>query len=190
MPFWSLLCSLQVEKSNCIYVSCDSSNEVDVILQGSSTQPMKSKLIHTSHHVRRTTWITVQRKPFLKPHPMATRLSIASPALTATKRIQAPIHSSGFLTSENTSYKKPTERRLRYRQTHRPFHTTRSLKSTSPKYTYRIAASFTAKDEAYNPSKNKYNFNPSTKIQVDPHNKALRPDSGQDSFFVSQIRNF
>jgi protein phosphatase PTC7 len=58
--------------------------------------------------------------------------------------------------------------------------------STS-KFTYGIAASFTAKDRRYNPGLNIFNFNPYNQILARRKDKRTRPDSGQDAFFVSRI---
>jgi protein phosphatase PTC7 len=66
---------------------------------------------------------------------------------------------------------------------------TRALQSSSPtqpQYTYRLAASYTAKDIPYNPAKNVTAFNPYTRSS--PHkDKSSRPASGQDAFFISRI---
>ncbi|OWP00386.1 5-azacytidine resistance protein azr [Marssonina coronariae] len=66
------------------------------------------------------------------------------------------------------------------------FHTTRVALS-SPKFTYGIAASFTAKDHHYNPDTNVFSFNPYNRIRARRKDKRTRPDSGQDAFFVSRI---
>ncbi|KAK0119866.1 hypothetical protein ONS95_011296 [Cadophora gregata] len=68
----------------------------------------------------------------------------------------------------------------------RAFSTSRSSLSTS-KFTYGIAASFTAKDRRYNPDTNVFNFNPYNRIRARRKDKRTRPDSGQDAFFVSRV---
>ncbi|KAK2624461.1 hypothetical protein QTJ16_006411 [Diplocarpon rosae] len=68
----------------------------------------------------------------------------------------------------------------------RCFHTTRRALS-SPRFTYGIAASFTAKDRHYNPDTNVFSFNPYNRIRARRKDKRTRPDSGQDAFFVSRI---
>lgn len=64
---------------------------------------------------------------------------------------------------------------------------TSSASSSSPKYSYRIAASYTAKDVPYNPVKNVFNFSPYSVINKNRKDKSTRPESGQDAFFVSSI---
>lgn len=68
----------------------------------------------------------------------------------------------------------------------RSFHTTSSSQS-HPKFSYGIAASFTAKDRRYNPETNVFNFNPYNHIKARRKDKRTRPDSGQDAFFVSRV---
>ncbi|KAH7308853.1 5-azacytidine resistance protein azr1 [Rhexocercosporidium sp. MPI-PUGE-AT-0058] len=75
----------------------------------------------------------------------------------------------------------------KYRQTtFRSFTTLRSTIS-NPKFTYGIAASFTAKDRRYNPDTNVFNFNPYNHIRARRKDKRTRPDSGQDAFFISRV---
>ncbi|KAB5580480.1 5-azacytidine resistance protein azr1 [Coniochaeta sp. 2T2.1] len=76
---------------------------------------------------------------------------------------------------------------------------TRTLRSSSSspsqphKYIYNVAASYIAKDHPYDPATHIFHFNPYNRVQrPDPSrgavaNKASRPDSGQDAFFVSRI---
>jgi len=131
---------------------------------------------------------------------MAPRTSIASSALAATKakpclsRSQWLVQSASFVTSSKPSGSKllqiqPDRLRCHQTTTYRTFHSSPSSHSTAPKHSYRISASFTAKDAPYNPTKNVFNFNPFTRIQThqDAQNKSKRPDSGQDAFFVSRI---
>ena len=68
----------------------------------------------------------------------------------------------------------------------RSFHASRTLSSSS-KFTYGIAASFTAKDRRYNPDTNVFNFNPYNHIRARRKDKRTRPDSGQDAFFISRV---
>ncbi|KAI9713333.1 MAG: hypothetical protein M1812_006692 [Candelaria pacifica] len=67
--------------------------------------------------------------------------------------------------------------------TRRSFHTSPALSSSDPAFTYRIAASFSAKGRRFNPDTNLYNFNPFTPAT----HKGNRPESGQDAFFVSRL---
>ncbi|KAI9746075.1 MAG: hypothetical protein M1818_000756 [Claussenomyces sp. TS43310] len=55
------------------------------------------------------------------------------------------------------------------------------------KFSYGIAASFTAKDVRYNPEKDRFDFNPFDPIYKRRKDRRTRPASGQDAFFVSQI---
>lgn len=73
-----------------------------------------------------------------------------------------------------------------HRASNRAFHSTPTPRSTA-KFTYGIAASFTAKDRKYNPEKNIFNFNPYNQIIAQRKDKKTRPDSGQDAFFVSRV---
>lgn len=68
----------------------------------------------------------------------------------------------------------------------RSFHTSHTSRSSS-KFTYGIAASFTAKDRQYNPETNVFNFNPYNHIKAKRKDKRTRPDSGQDAFFISRV---
>lgn len=80
---------------------------------------------------------------------------------------------------------RPSQSRLPT-QFKRAFHHTPSPRSTA-KFTYGIAASFTAKDHKYNPEKHVFNFNHYNQVLAKRHDKKSRPDSGQDAFFVSRI---
>ena len=59
--------------------------------------------------------------------------------------------------------------------------------NSSPKFSYGIAASFSAKDHRFSPETNVFNFNPYNRILPRRKEKYTRPDSGQDSFFVSKV---
>jgi len=58
---------------------------------------------------------------------------------------------------------------------------------SNAKFTYGIAASFSAKDRRYNPDKDIFSFNPYNRIFARRKDKKTRPNSGQDAFFVSRI---
>ncbi|KAE8449232.1 hypothetical protein EG329_008399 [Mollisiaceae sp. DMI_Dod_QoI] len=122
-------------------------------------------------------------------------------AVTAC-RTQTP-HSAGIaciprnvtiITSSSTSRQSSTSSRpspplkSHIRTIHRTFSTS-PPKFSNPRYTYGIAASFTAKDHRYNPDTNVFAFNPYNRILARRKDKRTRPDSGQDAFFVSQIYN-
>jgi protein phosphatase PTC7 len=68
----------------------------------------------------------------------------------------------------------------------RLFHTSPAAFS-SKKFSYGIAASYTAKDRRYDPAKNVFNFDPDTPITERRKDKRTRPDSGHDAFFVSRV---
>lgn len=59
--------------------------------------------------------------------------------------------------------------------------------SSNSKFTYGIAASFTAKDKKFNPSTNVFNFDPYAPIIKKRKDKRTRPASGQDAFFISRV---
>jgi protein phosphatase PTC7 len=68
----------------------------------------------------------------------------------------------------------------------RPFHTSPAA-FWSKRFSYSIAASYTAKDRRYNPATNVFNFDPDAPIIARRKDKRTRPDSGQDAFFVSRV---
>ncbi|KAI6381633.1 hypothetical protein MCOR25_001105 [Pyricularia grisea] len=53
-------------------------------------------------------------------------------------------------------------------------------------FTYSVAASYIGKDRPYDPATHVFHFNPHHRIQPN-NNKRLRPESGQDAFFVSRV---
>jgi protein phosphatase PTC7 len=55
------------------------------------------------------------------------------------------------------------------------------------KFSYSIAASYSAEGRQYNLATNVFNFDPNTPIINHKTDKRARPDSGQDAFFVSRI---
>ena len=66
----------------------------------------------------------------------------------------------------------------------------------STRFTYGIAASYSAKGQRLSPTKNTYDFNPSNASSIfegaqglSTSAKKKRPASGQDSFFVSNVGN-
>lgn len=69
---------------------------------------------------------------------------------------------------------------------HHAFSTSAPFRST-PKFSYGIAASFSAKDHRYDPQKNIFHFNPSDATVARRKDKKSRPASGQDAFFVAPV---
>lgn len=118
---------------------------------------------------------------------VARRTSI-HPARTLSKsRNTLPIYPQLPATSHRFC-QVPNKRRSPVTNSQRFFSTSRSAFS-SAKYTYGIAASFTAKDRRFNPDTNVFSFNPDNRILARRKDKSTRPDSGQDAFFVAQIHN-
>ena len=65
---------------------------------------------------------------------------------------------------------------------------TPSTATGSTKFTYSVAASYIAKGRHFRPSVHVFQFNPYHHVQAPkPQAKALRPESGQDAFFVSRL---
>mgnify|MGYP001579247216 CR=1 FL=1 len=62
-----------------------------------------------------------------------------------------------------------------------------SSSSPPPRFSYGIAASFTAKDKRFRPNENVRHFEPHPIPVKRRTSKKLRPASGQDAFFVSQL---
>ncbi|KAM0794648.1 5-azacytidine resistance protein azr1 [Usnea florida] len=60
---------------------------------------------------------------------------------------------------------------------------------SSPTFSYRIGASFSAKGRRFDPKKDVFTFNPKTQITSDHEIFTGRPNSGQDAFFVSGAGN-
>ena len=61
--------------------------------------------------------------------------------------------------------------------------------SSIPTFSYRIAASFSAKGRRFNPKKHVFTFDPETQIGAGQDVYTGRSDSGQDAFFVSRAGN-
>ena len=59
--------------------------------------------------------------------------------------------------------------------------------STPPSYTYRIAASYSAKGRRFNPRTDFFSFDPLKQPEPAELIARQRPNSGQDAFFVSNI---
>ncbi len=55
-----------------------------------------------------------------------------------------------------------------------------------PRFAYSVAASYIAKDRPYNAATHVFHFNPYNRLQQ-TRNRRLRPESGQDAFFVSRV---
>jgi protein phosphatase PTC7 len=68
----------------------------------------------------------------------------------------------------------------------RLFHISPS-QSSNTKFSYGIAAAFTAKGTGFNPSTNIFNFDPYAPILKKRKDKRTRPASGEDSFFISRV---
>jgi protein phosphatase PTC7 len=68
----------------------------------------------------------------------------------------------------------------------RSFHNA-SVLSSSPKFSYGIAASYTAKGQHFHPANNVFTFNPKVPVTKRRSDRRSRPDSGQDAFFVSRV---
>jgi protein phosphatase PTC7 len=81
---------------------------------------------------------------------------------------------------------RPSHRQSTLKGSARGFSSSTRNKS-SPKFSYGISASFTAKDRRFNPVRNVFNFNPYNHIRARRKDKRTRPDSGQDAFFIARI---
>ena len=60
---------------------------------------------------------------------------------------------------------------------------------SSPTFSYRIGASFSAKGRRFDPKKDVFTFNPKTQPTSEHEIFTGRPNSGQDAFFVSRAGN-
>jgi protein phosphatase PTC7 len=89
----------------------------------------------------------------------------------------------------STSTHKPLASSRRWTPTSirlRAFHTSPTT-SSHPRYTYGIAASFTAKDHRFDPTRHVVSFIPRPTRSKPRRAKSKRPASGQDAFFISQL---
>lgn len=57
----------------------------------------------------------------------------------------------------------------------------------SRRFTYHVAASFSAKYKKFDPITHVFHFNPYNRIQTQKRPKSKRPASGQDAFFISRV---
>ncbi|KAI1329149.1 protein serine/threonine phosphatase 2C [Xylariaceae sp. FL0255] len=74
----------------------------------------------------------------------------------------------------------------------RPFSSAKKLSTSTPtsntRFTYHVAASFSAKFKTYDPLTHVFHFNPYNRIQTEKKRpKSKRPASGQDAFFISRV---
>ncbi|XMA17825.1 hypothetical protein WAI453_010616 [Rhynchosporium graminicola] len=115
---------------------------------------------------------TLQLVAFTSPRIYASRKSLST-------RIQPFCSPTNLHTSKQHLPRSP-------QPLYRCFSTSQSSLS-NPKFSYGIAASFTAKDRRYNPDTNVFNFNPYNHIRARRKDKRTRPASGQDAFFVSRV---
>jgi protein phosphatase PTC7 len=105
--------------------------------------------------------------------PVTRALSAFSTRQFSSKQPRRPSQQNRFHLSQTSS---------------KSFHTSHPLQSNS-RFTYGISASFSAKDERYNPDTNVFNFNPYNRILARRKDKRTRPRSGQDAFFISRVNN-
>lgn len=112
------------------------------------------------------------------------RVALAEAALSPFVGIKNPTKSRYHLESIFSSTKLGRrDLRLPWRQRHiRSFHHGLFL----ARYTYGIAASYTAKNERFDAKKNTYTFDYED-IYTRKKDKSTRPASGEDSFFVSRV---
>ncbi|KAF2459889.1 phosphatase 2C-like domain-containing protein [Lineolata rhizophorae] len=126
--------------------------------------------------------------------PTVGRSSTALPACRSELRASARLPPSS-----SSAYTSPADNAaLRLRTS--SFHTSARLTSSSssatapPRFSYRIAASYSAKGRRFNADRNVYAFNPfvrlkrtATELQRGKRDKKNRPESGQDAFFVAHV---
>ncbi|KAI9831901.1 MAG: hypothetical protein M1819_004623 [Sarea resinae] len=87
----------------------------------------------------------------------------------------------------------PRSRKVKVVSATRGFQTS-SIAQSSPQFSYRISAAFSAKGRNFDPNNNLYNYTPGDKTPCSSmehgsprRKKKHRPASGQDSFFVSSV---
>ncbi|TGJ82531.1 hypothetical protein E0Z10_g6206 [Xylaria hypoxylon] len=100
----------------------------------------------------------------------------------ATARLRVPLQLSRTNRTNQTNQTNQTE----------AFHAQPSLhdQGAQPtrKFTYHVAASFSAKYKKFDPLTNVFHFNPYNRIQTEKKRpKSKRPASGQDAFFISRV---
>lgn len=64
-----------------------------------------------------------------------------------------------------------------------------STPGSAPTFSYRIGASFSAKERRFDPKKDVFTFNSQTQITSGQEVFTGRPNSGQDAFFISRAGN-
>lgn len=78
----------------------------------------------------------------------------------------------------------------RSRPRRNPYNTRTFTTSTRvSSFTYRLAASFNAKDTRYNPPTDRFSFDPALQSSPSTKSPTQRPNSGQDAFFISSAGN-
>ncbi|KAI0858527.1 protein serine/threonine phosphatase 2C [Xylaria cubensis] len=99
-----------------------------------------------------------------------------------------------LLSTKTWAQLNPTRLRGRITQSRRAFSTHPPLfqqpggAQPMRKFTYHVAASFSAKNKKFDPFTNVFHFNPYNRIQTEKKRpKSKRPASGQDAFFVSRV---
>ncbi|KAK1832909.1 phosphoprotein phosphatase [Podospora conica] len=117
-----------------------------------------------------------------------TKFLSTSSCKAVSPAILAPIRATRQLGKAHCLSTTPTN--LCRHQT-RPYSVPTGTPSTAPgntKFTYSVAASYIAKGRHFRPSVHVFQFNPYHHVQAPkPQSKALRPESGQDAFFVSRL---
>ncbi|KAE8148697.1 phosphatase 2C-like domain-containing protein [Aspergillus avenaceus] len=118
----------------------------------------------------------------------ACRLSCSSLQTVARNKVLASF-APWPRSSPKSSFPSPNRHSFRY------FHSTQSRDSNASRISYRVAASSSAKGHRFHPAKNTSDFDPqlhralgvATDVQNPAARRKLRPDSGEDAFFVSTV---
>ncbi|RWA08852.1 hypothetical protein EKO27_g6259 [Xylaria grammica] len=114
--------------------------------------------------------VACRRVPLASNPPFI--IASARPRLAAA-RLRAPLQAS----RNNQTEALPTQLSL-HNQEAQPMR----------KFTYHLAASFSAKFKKFDPLTNVFHFNPYNRIQTEKKRpKSKRPASGQDAFFISRV---